>query len=457
MRAFSSFFRNIVGPRTFTWQGALAFTLVATVGSIVLYGNQTETDLRLYLVIFLIAQVCALFVYVMSGLCMAQISRHKLRVMFVIASYLLLCFVRAYVAEKLLWRTDSISQNLLMWRFRSNIIVNLPVFVGAAWVMNAREESNNRLALLRMQGDELSKEFDQLNILYSEQRSYGERELALEISSAKQIMDALRNNKTFMSEHESLLTQLQDSVYRVSQAIKTISQGEISKRNSIPPEPTPYFALLIVDRATRERGVSPWFASATGFFFSFAYAQYQGTKSSPILSTLFMASVMMLILLFNRRFIIPRIASWKLWTRIVVFEAVATTVNIWWSFFTTRFVLSQPLPLEITAVAALTSFFVMNILAFMQGVFDQRNDYGHSLENRNAHFARAIDETRQFMALEESTWKQMFVGEISRTPTAANVMLKNISDGQQVRNVEEQLVIINDIWRQVSAQLRKVT
>ena len=446
-----------MGPRTFTWQGALAFTLIATVGSIVLYGNQADAHLNLYLMIFLIAQVCALFVYVISGMIFSRIAPFNGRVVFVIISYVVLCFVRAYVAEKLLWRTQEISQDLLVWRFRSNLIVNLPVFAGTAWVMNTREESKTRLRKLRADGDELSKELEQLSMVYSEQRSYGERELALEVSSARQLLDALLNNKDVMSKYESLVAQLQASVHHASQAIKAMPQGEIAQRYSIPPIPTPFSMVVILDRITRVRGISPWTASATAFFFSFAYAQYHESSSPPFISTLGMAAVMLMILYFNRRVIIPRIRHWELWARIVVFEIVATTVNVWLSLFITRFILKAPLPLGITITAALTSWLIMNVVVFMQGVFDQRADYCQLLDARNEHIAQAINETRQMMSLEESTWKQMFVGDIGRTPTAANVMLKNISDGVHVRDVQEQLAVINDIWRLVLAQLRIVT
>mgnify|MGYP000606047603 CR=1 FL=1 len=64
---------------------------------------------------------------------------------------------------------------------------------------------------------------------------------------------------------------------------------------------------------------------------------------------------------------------------------------------------------------------------------------------------------KQTMALEESTWKSMFVGNIGRTPTAATVMLRTVIEDPHAKNVGELLQAVVEIWESVLTRLRLVT
>ena len=457
MRTLTSFLRSLIGPRTYTWQGAVALSFISTVGTVILYANKADTNLALFLVIFIFAQVCALFIYALCGLAQTRISRFSSQAVLVVVGYVVYCFVRAYVAEKLLWRSEAITENLLGWRFRSNLLVNLPGFIGSAWVMNVRERSSVRLAELLTQGEQLSKELNELNDLYTEQRSYGERELALEIASAKQLLDSIETQGDVLDAHSATIERLRGVVHHASQAIRAMSQSAQGRQSLISEMPARFSMSNVVDRVTQERGVSPWFASLTGFFFALTYATDYAPERHPLPTSIGIGSIMFLILWVFRYLVLPRVKSWRRLQRILIFEIFVVAASLWWALTISRGDFASALPVALPLVSAATSAVVMNVMAFTQSLLDQRIDYSRAIDNRNREIEKAIMEIRATMSLEESTWKSMFVGNISRTPTAATVMLREVVDKPRENNIEQALATVIEIWESVLGRLRLVT
>lgn len=426
-------------------------------GTVILYANQTSTDPAEFLAIFIFAQVCALFVYAFCGLLQLRISRFSLQALLIVVGYVVYCFVRAYVAEKLLWRADAVTDHLLGWRFRSNLLVNLPGFIGSAWVMNVRERSAMHLAELMTRAEALSKELGELRDLYTEQRSYGERELSLEISSARQLLDAIDADSDLVRQHSSIVERLQSAVHHASQAVRAMSQNSQSQLTSISPIPAPFSFSNVVDRVTSLRGASPWFVSVTGFFFAITYATDYDPEGNPLLSSLGIGFVLFAILWTFRVGVLPKIASWRRYTRVLVFEIVVSLASTWWALMVSRGEYANTLPFALPLISAVTSVVLMNIMAFTQSFIEQRADYARAVECRNQEIEHAVAEIRSTMALEESTWKSMFVGNISRTPTAATVLLRTVVENPTSDTVEQSLLKVIDIWESVLDRLRLVT
>lgn len=426
-------------------------------GTVILYANQTSTDPAEFLAIFIFAQVCALFVYAFCGLLQLRISRFSLQALLIVVGYVVYCFVRAYVAEKLLWRADAVTDHLLGWRFRSNLLVNLPGFIGSAWVMNVRERSAMHLAELMTRAEASSKELGELRDLYTEQRSYGERELSLEISSARQLLDAIDADSDLVRQHSSIVERLQSAVHHASQAVRAMSQNSQSQLTSISPIPAPFSFSNVVDRVTSLRGASPWFVSVTGFFFAITYATDYDPEGNPLLSSLGIGFVLFAILWTFRVGVLPKIASWRRYTRVLVFEIVVSLASTWWALMVSRGEYANTLPFALPLISAVTSVVLMNIMAFTQSFIEQRADYARAVECRNQEIEHAVAEIRSTMALEESTWKSMFVGNISRTPTAATVLLRTVVENPTSDTVEQSLLKVIDIWESVLDRLRLVT
>ena len=426
-------------------------------GTVILYANQAHTNLSLFLVIFIFAQVCALFVYALCGLAQPRISRFSLQVVLIVVGYVMYSFVRAFVAEKLLWRAEAVDEALLGWRFRSNLLVNLPGFVGSAWVMNARERSASHLNELLRQGDELSIELGKITDLYTEQRSYGERELSLEISSAKQLLDSIEMQSEDLAAHRLIIERLKGVVHHASQAVRAMSQNAQRQQDAMSAIPIRSTFVDVVDRVTQVRGVPPWFASLSGFFFATTYATDYNPDQSPLLRSMGIGIVLFAILWFFRHRILPRIRYWPRFQRVLVCEVVIACASLWWALTVSRGDYAATLPVALPIVSALTCVVVMNVMAFAQSVQDQRVDYSSKLELRNHEIERAIEHIRSMMALEESTWKSMFVGNISSTPTAATVMLRSIIENPNSDNVGSSLQMVIEIWESVVERLRLVT
>ena len=457
MRTLTSFFRSLIGPRTFTWQGAVALSFIATVGTVVLYANKANAELVNLVVIFVFAQACALFVYAVSGLLQTRLTRFSAQVAVVVIGYVVFCFVRAYVAEKLLWRADAISENLLSWRFRSNLLVNLPGFVGSAWVMNvsARSRANVDEDLART--EVLEREFSELSDRYSEQRSYGERELALEIASAKQMLYSFESQSLSSTPVASAVEKLRSAVYRADQAVRAMTSNESFRTPSVTTR-FPRFSIVdVIDRATRERGVSPGFASLTGFFFAVTYFADYDPQGSVFIRALGIGAVMFLLLWLYRVAVLPRMKDKKRLWRILGFELCIIIVSAWWAMSISRAEYTETLPVALPILTALTSVVVMNVMAGTQSLIDQRMDYARMIQRRNQELENAIAEIKTTMALEESTWKSMFVGNIGRTPTAATVMLRTVVEDPHAKNVGELLQAVVEIWESVLTRLRLVT
>ncbi len=426
-------------------------------GTVILYANQTNANLAQFLAIFIFAQVCALFVYALCGLVQLRISRFSLQALLIVVGYAVYCFARAYVAEKLLWRADAVTDDLLSWRFRSNLLMNLPGFIGSAWVMNMRERSAMHLAELMARGEALSKELGELTDLYTEHRSYGERELSLEISSARQLLDSIDSDSHLLRHHSSIVERLQSAVHHASQAVRAMSQNSQSQLTSISAIPAPFSFSNVVDRVTSSRGVSPLFVSVTGFFFAITYATDYDPEGNPLLSSLGIGFVLFAILWTFRAGVLPKIASWRRYARVLIFEIVVLLASSWWALMVSRGDYVITLPVALPLISAVTSVVLMNIMAFTQSFIEQRADYARAVEFRNQEIEHAVAEIRSTMALEESTWKSMFVGNISRTPTAATVLLRTVIENPTSDNVEQSLLKVIDIWESVLDRLRLVT
>ena len=457
MRTLTSFFRSLIGPRTYTWQGAIAQSFIATIGTVMLYANKAHTHLSLFLVLFVFAQVCALFVYALCGLIQIRLSRFSSQAMLVVIGYVIYCFVRAYVAEKLLWRVDAVTEHLLGWRFRSNLLVNLPGFVGSAWVMNVRERSASHIEFLLAQGEKLSRELGDLEDLYAEQRSYGERELALEIASAKQLLDTIENQGTVQIAHAASVELLRRVVHHANQAVRSMSNSPHGHGATISPIPAWFSFSNVVDRMTKEHGVSPGFTSFIGFFFAVTYLTDYEPEGHPLLQSAGIGIVMFALLWSFKFLVLPRVKTLPRLKRIAIFELAVIVVGAWWALTISRGEYANLLPVALPVVSALTSIVVMNVLAFTRSLFDQRIDYARKIERRNQELESAIGGIKQTMALEESTWKSMFVGNISRTPTAETVMLRTVVEDPDAKNVGELLQEVVEIWESVLTRLRLVT
>ena len=432
-------------------------SIITTVGTVVLYANRANAKLALFIVIFVFAQVCALFVYAASGMLQTRLNRLSAQVITVVIGYVVFCIVRAYVAEKLLWRAGAISQDLLGWRIRSNLLVNLPGFIGSAWVMNVSATLRAQIDSNLERAEVLERELSELNDRYSEQRSYGERELALEIASAKQLLDAFETQAVNSATTTILREELRSVVYRADQAVRAMISAGVSKSATVVTGRPEISFVGVVDRATQERGVSPWFASLTGFFFAVTYFVDYDSQRHAFIRALGIGAVMFLLLLGYRVVVLPIVKNWpRLW-RWVSLEVCISAVSVWWAVAISGSEYSDQLPVALPVVTTLTSIAVMNVMAGAQSVLDQRSIYSETIARHAIELEHAIADIKSTMAIEESTWKSMFVGSISRTPTAATIMLRSVLDEPLADNVDEVLRKVIEIWNSVLMRLRLVT
>jgi hypothetical protein len=158
-----------------------------------------------------------------------------------------------------------------------------------------------------------------------------------------------------------------------------------------------------------------------------------------------------------RVIVLPRIFSLRQFERVLVFEFFVGLGSIFWVVAISRGHYGNVLSVTLPIVAFATCAVVLNSMAFMQSYLDQRSDFSQAINIRNQEIANAIMEIRATMLQEDSAWKSMFIENISRTPTAATVMLRNVVENPSDDNVEQSLRAVTEIWEEVLVRLRLVT
>ncbi len=457
MRSFTIRLKDIVGSRTFTWQGALFLSVIATAGSLILFTLPGQTNLWHFFVIFAFAQVCALFVYAAAALTIARIANFKLKSIFVFVSYIAFCIVRAYVANRLLIRANLSDSTMLLWRIQANLFVNIPGFFGPAWILNTREKTRLRISELQSEVEKLRSELSELSLQYSEQRSFAERELAIEVATTKQVIE------TLISTHDSRITvtvlieKISNQVNQLGQLIRTLSKAYSTRPPSIAPEFSDVSMMSIVDWLTTKYGISPLAASTMGSYLSFRYFITSGESSTILAQAFWVFTSIFCLLYLYRHQVIPVTKNFSRIVRLVIFQIVAVLVASTWAWLTILFDSQVTQQGSIFAVGAFTSWVVINVASIIVGVQNEYFSYVREIESGIVDFHSVINELRSLMQRENMAWKKMFARDIGRTPTAATVMLRNFSETPAAIDAEQVLERVSEIWELVLVELRSLT
>jgi hypothetical protein len=91
------------------------------------------------------------------------------------------------------------------------------------------------------------------------------------------------------------------------------------------------------------------------------------------------------------------------------------------------------------------------------GFISSSQEQREQLTEQATTLRRNLAELEQIRNTEDKVWKSLFAGDISLSPTTANVLLRDATKAKDHELVASVMAIVNTAWKSVLVKLSSVT
>jgi len=451
-------FQNLVGPHTFNLISLILASLVFSLGRLTVYAADNSEFFVYSLSAVAISQVLVIVLLSVLGKIVFRISWTKLQPPLAVASILLVNILGTRTFETILesWNLEPIPQS---WFQRViSLLFTTFIYLGFGRVLMVLSRNLLQVDLAKELLAGLSKQQVELTQEIRESRTFSMREISLEIQST---LGTLDNYSASNSPDQNLAREI-DSTQNILKAtdiqineIKNRFPGSVriprinskvrySPSSIISASTKPNEALSAVIAVVAFFGFCSWLS----YFMVASHAAFWGSSLSLISFGIFFG---------YERFVAPKLISKSVVVRIVAFELLVVTYLFFWLLILGFFAGDNSASYGAALAYAAIPFVFFNGGAVLGGFISSSQEQREQLTEQATTLRRNLAELEQIRNTEDKVWKSLFAGDISLSPTTANVLLRDATKAKDHELVASVMANVNTAWKSVLVKLSSVT
>lgn len=450
-------FQNLVGPHTFNLVSLSLASLVFSLGRVTVYAAE-DSEFFIYSVSALaISQSLVIVLLSFLGKIVFRISWTKLHTPLAVASILLVNILGTVVFETILgsWNLDPIPQS---WFQRViSLLFTTFVYLGIGQVIMVLAGNLLQVDLAKGLLAGLSKQQIELTQEIRESRTFSMREISLEIQST---LGALDNFSASNSPSQSLVREI-DNVQNILKAAE-IQMNKIKSRFPGPARllkintKVRYSPSSIISASTKPNKALPVAIAVVAFF---GFCSWLSYFIVPLHAGFWGSALSILsfgIFFGYERFIATKLVAKSVVIRIIAFEVLVITYLFFWLLILGYFAGDNSTSYGAALAYAAIPFIFFNGGAVLGGFITSSQDQREQLTRQATTLRRDLAELEQIRNNEDKVWKSLFAGDISMSPTTANVILRDATKTKDHDLVVSVLTNVNAAWESVLVKLSSV-
>ena len=451
-------FQNLVGPHTFNLISLILASLVFSLGRLTVYAADNSEYFIYSLSAIAISQVLVIVLLSVLGKIVFRISWTKLQPPLAVVSILLVNILGTRTFETILesWNLEPIPQS---WFQRViSLLFTTFIYLGFGRVLMVLSRNLLQVDLAKELLAGLSKQQVELTQEIRESRTFSMREISLEIQST---LGTLDNYSASNSPDQNLAREI-DSTQNILKAtdiqineIKNRFPGSVriprinskvrySPSSIISASTKPNEALSAVIAVVAFFGFCSWLS----YFMVASHAAFWGSSLSLISFGIFFG---------YERFVAPKLISKSVVVRIVAFELLVVTYLFFWLLILGFFAGDNSASYGAALAYAAIPFVFFNGGAVLGGFISSSQEQREQLTEQATTLRRNLAELEQIRNTEDKVWKSLFAGDISLSPTTANVLLRDATKTKDHELVASVMANVNTAWKSVLVKLSSVT
>jgi len=451
-------FQNLVGPHTFNLISLILASLVFSLGRLTVYAADNSEFFIYSLSAIAISQVLVIVLLSALGKIVFRISWTKLQPPLAVASILFVNILGTRTFETILesWNLEPIPQS---WFQRViSLLFTTFIYLGFGRVLMVLSRNLLQVDLAKELLAGLSKQQVELTREIRESRTFSMREISLEIQST---LGTLDNYSASNSPDQNLSREI-DSTQNILKAtdiqineIKNRFPGSVriprinskvrySPSSIISASTKPNEALSAVIAVVAFFGFCSWLS----YFMVASHAAFWGSSLSLISFGIFFG---------YERFVAPKLISKSVVVRIVAFELLVVTYLFFWLLILGFFAGDNSESYGAALAYAAIPFVFFNGGAVLGGFISSSQEQREKLTEQATTLRRNLAELEQIRNTEDKVWKSLFAGDISLSPTTANVLLRDATKAKDHELVASVMANVNTAWKSVLVKLSSVT
>jgi len=451
-------FQNLVGPHTFNLISLILASLVFSLGRLTVYAADNSEFFVYSLSAIAISQVLVIVLLSVLGKIVFRISWTKLQTPLAVTSILLVNILGTRTFETILesWNLEPIPQS---WFQRViSLLFTTFIYLGFGRVLMVLSRNLLQVDLAKELLAGLSKQQVELTQEIRESRTFSMREISLEIQST---LGTLDNYSASNSPDQNLAREI-DSTQNILKAtdiqineIKNRFPGSVriprinskvrySPSSIISASTKPNEALSAVIAVVAFFGFCSWLS----YFMVASHAAFWGSSLSLISFGIFFG---------YERFVAPKLISKSVVVRIVAFELLVVTYLFFWLLILGFFAGDNSASYGAALAYAAIPFVFFNGGAVLGGFISSSQEQREQLTEQATTLRRNLAELEQIRNTEDKVWKSLFAGDISLSPTTANVLLRDATKTKDHELVASVMANVNTAWKSVLVKLSSVT
>lgn len=451
-------FQNLVGPHTFNLISLILASLVFSLGRLTVYAADNSEFFIYSLCAIAISQVLVIVLLSALGKIVFRISWTKLQPPLAVASILFVNILGTRTFETILesWNLEPIPQS---WFQRViSLLFTTFIYLGFGRVLMVLSRNLLQVDLAKELLAGLSKQQVELTREIRESRTFSMREISLEIQST---LGTLDNYSASNSPDQNLSREI-DSTQNILKAtdiqineIKNRFPGSVriprinskvrySPSSIISASTKPNEALSAVIAVVAFFGFCSWLS----YFMVASHAAFWGSSLSLISFGIFFG---------YERFVAPKLISKSVVVRIVAFELLVVTYLFFWLLILGFFAGDNSESYGAALAYAAIPFVFFNGGAVLGGFISSSQEQREKLTEQATTLRRNLAELEQIRNTEDKVWKSLFAGDISLSPTTANVLLRDATKAKDHELVASVMANVNTAWKSVLVKLSSVT
>lgn len=451
-------FQNLVGAHTFNLTPLIFAALVFSLGRLTVYAA-SETEFLIYgagaVVISEIAVVVALSIL---GKYILKYSKGALQVILASSLILLVNIFGTILFEAILhnWSLEPIAQTLFQRGI--SLAFTLVLYLGFGWTLNILDRNLKQTFLDKGLLADLSKRQLELHHEIRDTRTYSIREISLEVQATLGTIETFmlssavdQDLATKSGELQLVLQEIQVQLNQIANRFPRLAQlrqvhpsnrltvGKVLSSGASPNKVFPRLVSLV-----SLIGFCSWLS----YFMNELHAAFWGMALSMLSFVIFFG---------YEKYIGSKLLKMSLLFRILAFETFIVIYLFFWLLILGFFAGDNSSAYGAALVYAVIPFVFFNSGLVMNGLVVSSQELCTQLAEQAEILENELAALVQIRNDEAKVWKSLFAGDISLSPTAASVILRDATLSKGQERVALAIANVSTLWNSLLDKISHVT
>ena len=445
---------RIAGDQAFNVYSLIFVSSIATIGTLSFYASYDATKFLINIAILGASQLGALSPIFVIAPIAKKIESNANRFAVIIATFIFANVLRSIFVDILFVKWGVESEHHLAFRLYSNVIFVTLMYIILAWVADFIFENFVAFRKQESLAEELQRELFGVVSEISEARTFGSRELMIEIATLNSALESLPPELGSEPQTQQFIDQINEAMERVGLRARQLERS-FPNRN-FTPEISPSVKLSaskVISAGTYFRPYSPKLMGGLSFIALVGWLNYFIDRATALSWAAYLGAYSAIVYWLFARFLVPIMRRFKPAIRLVIYELSLVPFTFFWLALLGYYVGDNSTTYVIAATNSISVFVFANLATFVSGALDTVRENRRELDDSIARLQAEVDSIRKIKQREERVWRALFTSDIAKSPTMATVQIREAISDLDQDGFEKIQPAVLAVWRTMDESL----